>query len=119
MKAMHATEYWMAELEDVIDTEEKKAGVTLSTDHYYDIAKALRDRVVLRLFRDADITIRWSYQQSVGASVLIQSATDAERQAFSAAVDAEHDWVTERVRAEIAGVQEFLATQEASDAAHN
>ena len=101
MKLMFETEYWLEEMRGIIDAAEAAAGVTLSDDHYSDIAKELRSRVKSRVYFDRDIEVSWSYQQSVGAFVLVQSGTDSEREAFDAAVEAEREWVSEQVRKEI------------------
>lgn len=101
MKVMFETEYWLEEIRNLIDEAEAAAGVTLSDDHYSDIAKELRSRVKSRVYFDRDVEVQWSYQQSVGAFVLVQSGTDSEREAFDAAVEAEREWVSEQVRKEI------------------
>lgn len=110
MKLMFETEYWLAEIQNVIDLEEERAGITLSDDHYADIARALRSRVISRLFFDHGVDAKWSYQQSVGALVLVQSATDTERCALIDAVDAEREWVTDQVQKEIDAEQSALAS---------
>ena len=101
MKLMFETEYWLEEMRGIIDEAETDAGVTLSDDHYADIAKELRSRVKSRVYFDRDIEVSWSYQQSVGALVLVQDGTASEREAFDAAVEAEREWVSEQVRKEI------------------
>ena len=100
MKLMWEAEYWRDELTDTIDKYEGEADVTLDDGVYNDIAKELRSRVVMHLFDDG-IDASWSYQQSVGAGVLIQSATPDERAAFDAAMEAEREWFTQEVKAEV------------------
>lgn len=101
MKLMFETEYWREQLLTYISDLEAETGVTLDTHRYDDIAKELRSRVKDRLFFDHDIEVTWSYQQSVGAFVLVQSGTEQEMRALDRAFGMEEEWVWGQVRKEI------------------
>jgi hypothetical protein len=110
---MWHTEYWREAMADAIDDAEREAVVTLYHNAYDDIAKVLRTKVVTHL-HVAGVTVSWSFQQSVGACVLVQSATPEEQAALDAAMDAEKSFVADEVRGEVAGAAAHMS-KEVSD----
>ena len=111
MRVMWHTECWLDNIADIIDEGERNAGVSMDINTYADIAHGLRSSVNDRLVVRDHLSVAWSYQQSVGVGVLVQSATEEERAAFDAAMDAERGWVVDQVRTEVEAEKEFLARE--------
>jgi len=89
IKIRYETEDWRDKLGSVIDFVEGRLGASLNVNCYDEVADELCNRVLARLI-DEGYEVKPAYQQSVGNYVLLQHAsTEAERDAFDSALQAE------------------------------
>jgi hypothetical protein len=96
MKINCATENFRDMLTDEMDSAEKTHGIVLDANDYDGLADEFAGDVLNGLTAAG---VQWSrcYSQSVGAMVAVQSATDDEREAFDAAVDAARPAIAKKI----------------------